>query len=796
MFSHSAAGRDLVPSMDAMNNNSSADPSELESAAQRNLIDESEPIFDDRANNNLDRFTIINEDGDDSYEAEEDLALTVTELSRQRKKQRKKDAYRMLMIASLVFLAVTISLIVFFSVRAKQQTQAYNNKNGSSQTMAGKPWYNKPSPNTNNLSPSSTLILPTTSAPSAFSGSKDDNTPSVYMPPYEDQYPDNNAATGNVTLDQPQALNVDITSICSTNTNNDLTKCAAACSRGKCCWSTNTCMENELCSAYKPCQVLNQFSSSTNNDNTNNMMNNDTTTTTFNGCAMESSPGSFECYALFIPCTSDQDCKDLMSGEGDYLNCTESCSDAKYQTNTDEIHVVNNTNTVDTNTLTSTDDHSNSSSFSDDYYYNATTTTTTPSNSNDDPHWERITFDDFESGWGNFRDGGADSKLIPVFDGDVSNQVARIRCCGQSSILPMNQTQDVSPYKALRVTFWVTADGLEVGDTLLLEYSSDGGSVWNIVRDWVFNEDTSQTYGDDSMFNENGTPYQFNVTFFSNDYEFSTNALIRFRSDANSGTDIFFIDNVEWEGAVDSSSIEPHAVMSVNFLSYCGAKSGTNNITCNPEKISCSRDQDCYENFSAKLIAAEEKCNNDPECIHYEQKSVVEYLMCLTECDKPVAAESSQQWEIITSDNFENGYGNFVDKGGDSTITLFKGSSMVQLRNDNGAKSSLPLRNYYNVSKYAALRVNVTLVFDGIEEGDTLILEYAPDSSTWNIVEEWVFGGEVMSENDVPYAQEATFYNSAYTTFTSGARIRFRSLGNSINDHFLIGNVVFSGLKK
>ena len=41
----------------------------------------------------------------------------------------------------------------------------------------------------------------------------------------------------------------------------------------------------------------------------------------------------------------------------------------------------------------------------------------------------------------------------------------------------MDHPQDVSPYRALRVTFLVEADGLEPGDMLLLEYSSDGGSV-------------------------------------------------------------------------------------------------------------------------------------------------------------------------------------------------------------------------------------------------------------------------------------------------------------------------------
>jgi hypothetical protein len=121
---------------------------------------------------------------------------------------------------------------------------------------------------------------------------------------------------------------------------------------------------------------------------------------------------------------------------------------------------------------------------------------------------------------------------------------------------------------------------------------------------------------------------------------------------------------------------------------------------------------------------------------------------------------------------------------------------MVQLRNDNGADSSLPLHKYYNVSKYVALRVSLLLVFQGIESGDTLLLEYSPEPASWLIVEEWVFGGEVLTKNNVPYTQEAIFYNSAYTNFTEKARIRFRSLGNSDNDHFLIDNVVFSGLTK
>lgn len=130
-------------------------------------------------------------------------------------------------------------------------------------------------------------------------------------------------------------------------------------------------------------------------------------------------------------------------------------------------------------------------------------------------HWHLITFDDFENGWGNFRDGGADSKLITLENG---NCVARIRDDKKESILPLKEPKNVTQLRALRVNFLLVPNELELGDMLLLEYSSDGGSAWQIIKGWKFGED----------FSENGIPYNLTVTFYSTNYVFSAYAMIRF----------------------------------------------------------------------------------------------------------------------------------------------------------------------------------------------------------------------------------------------------------------------------
>jgi len=119
-------GRELVATTDLDSRaGGSQTPNGVQPAERRTLIDGDD---DDYA-----RYVIGNDDVErqDSYEAEEDAAHTVTDVYRRRKKQQRKSAVRMCtLISLLIMLLAGISLGIFFLVRSQQQQQqqeeAYN----------------------------------------------------------------------------------------------------------------------------------------------------------------------------------------------------------------------------------------------------------------------------------------------------------------------------------------------------------------------------------------------------------------------------------------------------------------------------------------------------------------------------------------------------------------------------------------------------------------------------------------------------------------------------------------------
>jgi len=638
MFSRkSEGGRDLVPTADPEN-------SSVVHVAHK-VMEESDPIFENRDIDDYARY-IIGNDGEDSYEAEEDVAHSVTNVYRQRKNQQKKATLRKFAIAAiLILLIVSVSLGIFFSLRKNQQ-QAYNannskNSNGTSETTgATTPLPNTPSPSAslpinNTKSPSiAPVIAIGTKAPSISPvASLQDGKVPFSMPQ-------------NFTPDTLEVPDVDLTNICGTSITNDMTKCEAECSKGTCCWSTNTCKSNFQCYLYKPCEILKQIASNSTNTTYNNVTDE---SSSYGGCAAES-PGSptLECFPMFLPCRKNKDCEHQMLNLGAFVNCTDTCSEATYTIVSDNaIYGINISDAIqgidnvlnnmmdgnsslsygpieifnETDAFTSLTDNNNNSSFNSfvdtvsnvldmvsnltdhiniSYYgdiYNSSdiftqdfdnssnnsstdngfidtvinvlnTVSDFTSNNNsasltDDYYgyyvpgnssanldnttsllvWNRITFDDFQSGWGNFKDGGDDAKLvhIPMSDGDETNMVARLRDNSKESVMRLKEAKDTTQYDALRVSFWLETEKVDHGDALLLEYSSDGGSNWEIVKEWIF--------GEDADLNDNGIVYQLNTTFYSADYVFSEDSFIRFRSDASSDSDHFYMDNVEFEGA-------------------------------------------------------------------------------------------------------------------------------------------------------------------------------------------------------------------------------------------------------
>jgi hypothetical protein len=151
--------------------------------------------------------------------------------------------------------------------------------------------------------------------------------------------------------------------------------------------------------------------------------------------------------------------------------------------------------------------------------------------------WNVITYDDFESGWGNFVDAGSDCRRSSN-DAAYAHQgtyCARIRDNTSTSIFYHGASYNVSGYTDLEVEFWYYPRSMENNEDFWLQYYN--GSSWQTVASWAAGSQFS-----------NGSFYHEVVSIPSGTYNYPTNAQIRFRCDASGNQDYIYIDEVEFRG--------------------------------------------------------------------------------------------------------------------------------------------------------------------------------------------------------------------------------------------------------
>lgn len=144
-----------------------------------------------------------------------------------------------------------------------------------------------------------------------------------------------------------------------------------------------------------------------------------------------------------------------------------------------------------------------------------------------------LTFEDFESGWGTFRDGGRDCRR---YTGGTyawgGTDAANIQDnSGVSSSFYSRNGFDVTGYSTITINFFFIAVSMENNEDFFVEYHD--GSSWNIVASFARGTD----------FNNNSF-YEATVTIPSSSYNFPNDAKFRFRCDASGNADDVYIDNV------------------------------------------------------------------------------------------------------------------------------------------------------------------------------------------------------------------------------------------------------------
>jgi hypothetical protein len=136
--------------------------------------------------------------------------------------------------------------------------------------------------------------------------------------------------------------------------------------------------------------------------------------------------------------------------------------------------------------------------------------------------WTELAFDDFESGFGNYTDGGADCALLSDvnFAHQGTNSVNIQDNTGVSaSFFTTNGIDVASPgYDELKIAFWFTAQGMESSEDFWLQYYD--GSVWQTIATYT-SGDGSSAYSF-----SNGPFYFVEETISESNYAFPSSMLI------------------------------------------------------------------------------------------------------------------------------------------------------------------------------------------------------------------------------------------------------------------------------
>jgi hypothetical protein len=158
--------------------------------------------------------------------------------------------------------------------------------------------------------------------------------------------------------------------------------------------------------------------------------------------------------------------------------------------------------------------------------------------------WNLLTYDDFESGFGNYTDGGGDCNLYTggTYAHQGSNAANIQDNSGDASSFYHTSGIDVDTldYKRIKVDFWYYAVSMDGGEDFFVEYFD--GTDWQQVANYV--------QGVDFV---NGQFYKEIVWINESVYTFPSNMQIKFRCDASNNIDDVFIDEIYVKATTQSA---------------------------------------------------------------------------------------------------------------------------------------------------------------------------------------------------------------------------------------------------
>lgn len=164
---------------------------------------------------------------------------------------------------------------------------------------------------------------------------------------------------------------------------------------------------------------------------------------------------------------------------------------------------------------------------------------------------ELVDFENFETGWGIWNDGGSDATRVQRnWNNPISNVLIRLRDNTSQSVMTTDNL-DFSNYSEITVSFTYEANSFDSeNEDFWLQISTNGGSTYTTIEEW--------NLGDEFL---NNQIIQESITYTG---QLTANTKLRFRCDATADGDQVYIDDITIEGCVPVVNNPPNALISAN----------------------------------------------------------------------------------------------------------------------------------------------------------------------------------------------------------------------------------------
>lgn len=187
---------------------------------------------------------------------------------------------------------------------------------------------------------------------------------------------------------------------------------------------------------------------------------------------------------------------------------------------------------------------------------------------------------------------------------------------------------------------------------------------------------------------------------------------------------------------------------------------------------------------------------------NHSYASAGNYTVSLTVTDDQGASDNASEsitvtapptgWTELVFDDFENGWGNWIDGGSDAkwSTSYAIGSRSINLQ-DNSSSSETRLANSLNLTGYSELKIEFTYVVRSFENSEDFWVRYSSNGgSSWQTVKAYVNNVDFV-DNGTRYYPSITINSGSYN-FSNNVLIKFECDASGNGDDVYIDNVTIS----